>query len=229
MRVLIAEDEEQMSRVLSTAISHQGYVVDVAYDGQTAIDLANQNAYDVIMVMDVMMPVKTGVEAVKEIRQSGNKSHIIMLTAMAEIDDRVTGLDAGADDYLTKPFSLKELLARLRSMSRRLEDFTPNVLSLGRVTLSVGEQELQCENTIRLAGKEAKMLAFFMLNHDKELSTQQLFEHVWGADKDQEDVDEGYVFIYVSYLRQKLQAISANLEIIGQEGSSYKLSEINGG
>ncbi|MFH7333523.1 response regulator, partial [Streptococcus agalactiae] len=109
MRVLIAEDEEQMSRVLSTAISHQGYVVDVAYDGQTAIDLANQNAYDV-MVMDVMMPVKTGVEAVKEIRQSGNKSHIIMLTAMAEIDDRVTGLDAGADDYLTKPFSLKELL-----------------------------------------------------------------------------------------------------------------------
>ncbi|HFH8018122.1 TPA: response regulator transcription factor [Streptococcus agalactiae] len=223
MRVLIAEDEEQMSRVLSTAISHQGYVVDVAYDGQTAIDLANQNAYD------VMMPVKTGVEAVKEIRQSGNKSHIIMLTAMAEIDDRVTGLDAGADDYLTKPFSLKELLARLRSMSRRLEDFTPNVLSLGRVTLSVGEQELQCENTIRLAGKEAKMLAFFMLNHDKELSTQQLFEHVWGADKDQEDVDEGYVFIYVSYLRQKLQAISANLEIIGQEGSSYKLSEINGG
>ncbi|HHL0724935.1 TPA: response regulator transcription factor [Streptococcus agalactiae] len=228
MRVLIAEDEEQMSRVLSTAISHQGYVVDVAYDGQTAIDLANQNAYDV-MVMDVMMPVKTGVEVVKEIRQSGNKSHIIMLTAMAEIDDRVTGLDAGADDYLTKPFSLKELLARLRSMSRRLEDFTPNVLSLGRVTLSVGEQELQCENTIRLAGKEAKMLAFFMLNHDKELSTQQLFEHVWGADKDQEDVDEGYVFIYVSYLRQKLQAISANLEIIGQEGSSYKLSEINGG
>ncbi|HGA4155782.1 TPA: response regulator transcription factor [Streptococcus agalactiae] len=228
MRVLIAEDEEQMSRVLSTAISHQGYVVDVAYDGQTAIDLANQNAYDV-MVMDVMMPVKTGVEAVKKIRQSGNKSHIIMLTAMAEIDDRVTGLDAGADDYLTKPFSLKELLARLRSMSRRLEDFTPNVLSLGRVTLSVGEQELQCENTIRLAGKEAKMLAFFMLNHDKELSTQQLFEHVWGADKDQEDVDEGYVFIYVSYLRQKLQAISANLEIIGQEGSSYKLSEINGG
>ncbi|HGC7659398.1 TPA: response regulator transcription factor [Streptococcus agalactiae] len=233
MRVLIAEDEEQMSRVLSTAISHQGYVVDVAYDGQTAIDLANQNAYDVmvmdVMIMDVMMPVKTGVEAVKEIRQSGNKSHIIMLTAMAEIDDRVTGLDAGADDYLTKPFSLKELLARLRSMSRRLEDFTPNVLSLGRVTLSVGEQELQCENTIRLAGKEAKMLAFFMLNHDKELSTQQLFEHVWGADKDQEDVDEGYVFIYVSYLRQKLQAISANLEIIGQEGSSYKLSEINGG
>lgn len=88
---------------------------------------------------------------------------------------------------------------------------------------------MQCENTIRLAGKEAKMLAFFMLNHDKELSTQQLFEHVWGADKDQEDVDEGYVFIYVSYLRQKLQAISANLEIIGQEGSSYKLSEINGG
>ena len=167
MKVLIAEDEVQMNRVLTTALTHEGYDVDSVYDGQAAIDKANENAYDV-MVMDIMMPIKSGIEAVQEIRQSGNQAHIIMLTAMSEIDDRVTGLDAGADDYLTKPFSLKELLARLRSMSRRVDTaFTSNILKLGSVTLNVGEQELASQNTIRLAGKEAKMLEFFMLNPGK--------------------------------------------------------------
>lgn len=103
MKILVAEDEIQMNRVLTTALTHEGYDVDSVYDGQAAIDMANENAYDV-MVMDIMMPVKSGIEAVQEIRQTGNQSHIIMLTAMAEVDDRVTGLDAGADDYLTKPF-----------------------------------------------------------------------------------------------------------------------------
>ncbi len=168
MKVLIAEDEVQMNRVLTTALTHEGYDVDSVYDGQAAIDKANENAYDV-MVMDIMMPIKSGIEVVQEIRQSGNQAHIIMLTAMSEIDDRVTGLDAGADDYLTKPFSLKELLARLRSMSRRVDTaFTSNILKLGSVTLNVGEQELASQNTIRLAGKEAKMLEFFMLNPGKK-------------------------------------------------------------
>ena len=163
MKVLIAEDEVQMNRVLTTALTHEGYEVDSVFDGQAAVDKAKENAYDV-MVMDIMMPRKTGIQAVQEIRQTGNQSHIVMLTAMAEIDDRVTGLDAGADDYLTKPFSLKELLARLRSMSRRVDtNFTSNILKLGSVTLNVGEQELASQNTIRLAGKEAKMLEFFML------------------------------------------------------------------
>lgn len=115
MKILLAEDEEQLSRVLQTAMIHEGYEVDAAFDGQKAVDLALENAYD-LMILDIMMPKKTGLEALREIRQSGNTSHVIMLTAMSEIDDKVTGLDAGADDYLTKPFSLKELLARLRSM-----------------------------------------------------------------------------------------------------------------
>lgn len=119
MKILLAEDELQMSRVLSASISHEGYAVDVVHDGQAAVDMANKNIYDV-MILDIMMPIKTGIEALKEIRASGNESHVIMLTAMSEVDDKVTGLDAGADDYLTKPFSLKELLARLRSMDRRL-------------------------------------------------------------------------------------------------------------
>lgn len=214
-----------MNRVLTTALTHEGYEVDSVYDGQAAVDLASHNAYDV-MVMDIMMPIKTGVEAVQEIRQMGNQTHIIMLTAMAEVDDRVNGLDSGADDYLTKPFSLKELLARLRSMTRRVDTtFTSKVLTVGSVTLKVGEQELVSHNTIRLAGKESKMLEFFMLNVGKKLSTKQLFNHVWANEAD-EDVDEGYVFIYVSYLRQKLKAIGANISILGEEDGDYQLVEM---
>ena len=226
MKILVAEDEIQMNRVLTTALTHEGYDVDSVYDGQAAIDMANENAYDV-MVMDIMMPVKSGIEAVQEIRQTGNQSHIIMLTAMAEVDDRVTGLDAGADDYLTKPFSLKELLARLRSMSRRVDtNFTSNILTVGTVTLNVGEQELVSQNTIRLAVKESKMLEFFMLNVGKKLSTDQIFNHVWANDKDDPEIDNGYVFIYVSYLRQKLKSIGANVVIEGEEMGGYELKEL---
>ena len=226
MKILVAEDEIQMNRVLTTALTHEGYDVDSVYDGQAAIDMANENAYDV-MVMDIMMPVKSGIEAVQEIRQTGNQSHIIMLTAMAEVDDRVTGLDAGADDYLTKPFSLKELLARLRSMSRRVDtNFTSNILTVGTVTLNVGEQELVSQNTIRLAGKESKMLEFFMLNAGKKLSTDQIFNHVWANDKDDPEIDNGYVFIYVSYLRQKLKSIGANVVIEGEVMGGYELKEL---
>lgn len=226
MKILVAEDEIQMNRVLTTALTHEGYDVDSVYDGQAAIDMATENAYDV-MVMDIMMPVKSGIEAVQEIRQTGNQSHIIMLTAMAEVDDRVTGLDAGADDYLTKPFSLKELLARLRLMSRRVDtNFTSNILTVGTVTLNVGEQELVSQNTIRLAGKESKMLEFFMLNAGKKLSTDQIFNHVWANDKDDPEIDNGYVFIYVSYLRQKLKSIGANVVIEGEEMGDYELKEL---
>lgn len=226
MKILVAEDEIQMNRVLTTALTHEGYDVDSVYDGQAAIDMANENTYDV-MVMDIMMPVKSGIEAVQEIRQTGNQSHIIMLTAMAEVDDRVTGLDAGADDYLTKPFSLKELLARLRSMSRRADtNFTSNILTVGTVTLNVGEQELVSQNTIRLSGKESKMLEFFMLNAGKKLSTDQIFNHVWANDKDDPEIDNGYVFIYVSYLRQKLKSIGANVVIEGEEMGDYELKEL---
>ncbi|ALT80739.1 two-component system response regulator [Streptococcus gallolyticus] len=226
MKILVAEDEIQMNRVLTTALTHEGYDVDSVHDGQAAIDMANENAYDV-MVMDIMMPVKSGIEAVQEIRQTGNQSHIIMLTAMAEVDDRVTGLDAGADDYLTKPFSLKELLARLRSMSRRVDtNFTSNILTVGTVTLNVGEQELVSQNTIRLAVKESKMLEFFMLNVGKKLSTDQIFNHVWANDKDDPEIDNGYVFIYVSYLRQKLKSIGANVVIEGEEMGDYELKKL---
>jgi len=226
MKILLAEDEQQLSRVLETAMTHEGYQVDTAFDGQEAVDLAKENAYD-LMILDIMMPVKTGIEALKEIRQTGNTTHVIMLTAMSEVDDKVTGLDAGADDYLTKPFSLKELLARLRSMSRRVATFTPNLLQIGQTSLNVGEQELISSNSIRLAGKESKMMEFLMLNAQKSLSTQEIFRHVWSKDED-EDLDEGFVWIYISYLRQKLKAIHADLAILGEEGGSFTLVPLEG-
>lgn len=221
MKILLAEDEWQMSNVLTTAMTHQGYDVDVVFNGQEAIDKAKDNAYD-IMILDIMMPIKSGIEALKEIRGSGNCSHIIMLTAMAEINDRVTGLDAGADDYLTKPFSLKELLARLRSMERRVESFTPQVLQFAGVTLNINEQELSAGNAIRLASKEGKLMAFLMLNQGKYLDTKTLYQHVWS---DQEDYDTSIVWVYISYLRQKLLAIQANVIIAGDKDTSYCLLE----
>lgn len=226
MKILLAEDEQQLSRVLETAMTHEGYQVDTAFDGQEAVDLAKENAYD-LMILDIMMPVKTGIEALKEIRQTGNTTYVIMLTAMSEVDDKVTGLDAGADDYLTKPFSLKELLARLRSMSRRVATFTPNLLQIGQTSLNVGEHELISSNSIRLAGKESRMMEFLMLNAQKSLSTQEIFHHVWSKDED-EDLDEGFVWIYISYLRQKLKAIHADLAILGEEGGSFTLVLLEG-
>lgn len=201
MRVLLAEDEVPLSRVISTAISREGYELDVVHDGQAAVEFATSKPYDV-MVMDIMMPKKTGIEALRDIRASGNDSHVIMLTAMAEVDDRVTGLDAGADDYLTKPFSLKELLARLRSIERRLASLSPNILEIGSVKLNMAEQELSSGNSIRLAGKEAKMMAYFMRNLNKVLSSDTLLAHVWPKDE-ADGLDASYVFVYVSYLRQK--------------------------
>ena len=227
MRILLAEDEEQLGRVYRAALEHQGYQVDHSLNGQEAVDLARENAYDV-MILDIMMPVKTGLEALSEIRDSGDRTHIIMLTAMSEINDRVTGLDAVADEYLTKPISLKELLARLRSMERRLDDsFTARILECGSVKLNVSEQEMTANNTIRLAGKESKLMEFFMLNSAKKLSTQDIFQQVWGKNNE-EGVSEDYVYVYVSYLRQKLQSIKADIEIIGEKEGDFQLIEVGG-
>lgn len=161
-----------------------------------------------------------GITALKEIRKSGDKTYVLMLTAKAEVDDRVTGLDSGADDYITKPFSLKELLARLRSKERRADDYTPNELKVGDLSLNVSEQELISHNSIRLSGIETQLMNYFLLNEGKELSTDELLSHVW---KNDEDANADVVWIYVSYLRQKLQSIQSSVQIEGQKGGPYKL------
>lgn len=222
MNILLAEDEKQLSRALVTAMQATGYHVDPAYNGQEAVDLAGQRAYDVI-ILDIMMPKLNGIEALKQLRQTGNKTYVIMLTAMAEIDDKVTGLDAGADDYLTKPFSLKELLARLRSLERRSEDYQEDVLNFADITLDNDEQRLESHNSISLSGKETKLLAYLMKNPGKAIESSILLDQGW--DKDDE-ADETDLWIYISYLRQKLQAVNAYVTIVGEKGGPFTLSQL---
>lgn len=219
MKLLLAEDEKAMSMALVAVLEHSGYEVDAVYDGMAAVEKGRNNTYD-CMIFDIMMPKLDGIGALKELRSSGDTTPVIMLTAKAEVDDRITGLDAGADDYLTKPFAMAELLARIRSMTRRSTTFTPSRLAAGHVELDVEEQELSCKNAIRLANKETKLMKFFMLNIGKSLSTEVIFAHVW---KDEEDVTEDIVWIYVSYLREKLTAIQADIQILGEKNGTFLL------
>lgn len=221
-RILLAEDEIELSRALTAVLTHQGFEVDAVYNGLDALEAAGRKAYD-CMVFDVMMPGLDGISAVKKIREGGDVTPILMLTAKSGVDDRVEGLDAGADDYLTKPFAVKELMARIRSMTRRSTAFTPSRLSYGSVTLDTAEQELIGSNSIRLGKKESKLMELFLLNPGKDLSTQDIFRRVW---KDEEDADPGVVWVYISYLRHKLRSVQADLSIEGDQGASYRLVRI---
>ena len=224
MKILLAEDEKELSRAVTAILEHAKYAVDAAYDGTEALALAENNAYDV-MIFDIMMPKMDGIELLKRIRQSGNYTPVIMLTAKSEIDDRITGLDAGADDYLTKPFAMGELLARLRSMTRRSTSYTPTKLHVGSVTLDTEEQEMRSENSIRLAGKEARLMEYLMQNAGKSLSTEELFRHIWGKD---ENAETKIVWMYISFLRNKLRAINADLVIEGEQNGSFALHQTAG-
>jgi DNA-binding response OmpR family regulator len=218
MDILLAEDEKAMSMAVSAVLNHSGYNVDPAYDGQEAVEKAQNHPYD-CMIFDVMMPRKDGITALQELRQSGNTTPVILLTAKSEVDDKISGLDAGADDYLTKPFAMGELLARIRSMVRRNQKDS-EALHQGSVTLKVGEGELSCKSAVRLSAKETQLMKVLMMNPDKECSTEMLFDRVW--DKDEQS-DSGIVWIYVSYLREKLNAIGGDLRIDGKRGGSFKL------
>lgn len=220
MRILVAEDEQQLSHVLSSAMTASGYQVDIANNGQEAVEQAKENAYDVI-ILDIMMPVKSGLEALKEIRATGNRTYIMMLTAMGEEDDKVTGLDAGADDYLTKPFSLKELLARLRSRQRRDDSYQVDVLEFGDLTLNGNDQSLESRNSISLTNRENRLLQYFILNANKELSVNELINHVWDEN---DTVDQEDLWINICYLRQKLQAIQSQVTISGEKTGPFMIA-----
>ena len=220
MRILVAEDAQQLSHVLSSAMTASGYQVDIANNGQEAVEQAKENAYDVI-ILDIMMPVKSGLEALKEIRATGNRTYIMMLTAMGEEDDKVTGLDAGADDYLTKPFSLKELLARLRSRQRRDDSYQVDVLEFGDLTLNGNDQSLESHNSISLTNRENRLLQYFILNANKELSANELINHVWDEN---ETADQEDLWINICYLRQKLQAIQSQVTISGEKTGPFMIA-----
>ena len=213
MKILLAEDEKAMSMALCAVLEHSGYQVDAVYDGQAAVEKARQEIYDA-MIFDIMMPVKDGISALTELREEGDR------TAKAEVDDRINGLDAGADDYLTKPFAMGELLARLRSLTRRQEDFNRDTLQAGTVTLNCAEGELSSKSTVRLSPKETQLMKFFMQHPGKPCETRVLFDRIW---QDEKQEDPGIVWIYVSYLREKLRAIGGNLTIDGHQDGAFVL------
>lgn len=218
MKILLAEDEKDMSAALVAILTHSGYEVDPVYDGEAAVQMAQRHSYD-CMVFDIMMPKLDGVQALQQIRDGGDVTPVIMLTAKSEVADRINGLDAGADDYLTKPFAMAELLARLRAMTRRSTAFTPQKLQTGSVSLDVAEQELCSTNAVRLSAKETKLMQLLMLNADKDLTTGEILSRVWPD----EEEDEKIVWIYSSYLKEKLAAIDADITITGGEGGPFRL------
>lgn len=221
MKLLFAEDERSLSRAITHILEKNCYSVDAVYDGQAALDYLENGDYDGV-ILDIMMPKVDGISVLRTIRAKGNSVPVLMLTAKSEIDDRVLGLDTGANDYLTKPFDTKELLARIRAMTRgnRAVDAT---LNYGNITLNRTNFELSSPTgSFRLANKEYQMMELLMANAGQLLSSDQFLEKIWGLDS---DVESSVVWVYISYLRKKLTALNANVSIRAVRNAGYVLEE----
>ena len=222
MKLLFAEDERSLSRAITHILEKNCYSVDAVYDGQTALEYLENGDYDGV-ILDIMMPKADGIFVLRTIRAKGNPVPVLMLTAKSEIDDRVLGLDAGANDYLTKPFDTKELLARIRAMTRgnRAVDAT---LHFGNLTLNRTNFELSSPTgSFRLANKEYQMMELLMANARQLISSDQFLEKIWGLDS---DIEASVVWVYISYLRKKLTALNANVSIRAVRNAGYLLEEV---
>ncbi len=220
MKLLYAEDEPAMSEAVTDILEYHHYTVDAVYDGREALDYARAEHYDGI-ILDVMMPKMDGFAVLKTLREEGNTTPVLLLTAKAEVEDRIAGLDLGADDYLPKPFATGELLARVRAMLRRREDFTPDVLTCGDLALNTANGELRCgENSVSLPNLEFKLMELLMNNRGICISTEDMLVKVWGYDT---DADIGVVWVYLSYLRKRLAALGSAVQIKVRRGVGYTL------
>lgn len=220
MRLLLAEDERELSDALVAILKHNNYSVDAVYDGQDALDYLQAQEYDGA-ILDIMMPKMDGLTVLKKIREQGNPVPVLLLTAKTTVDDRVTGLDAGADDYLGKPFAMKELLARIRAMTRRQTEVSQPVLQYGNITLNRATFELSTTmDSLRLANKEFQMLEMLMSNPGQIISTERFMEKIWGYDS---ETEINVVWVYISYLRKKLSGVGADVEIKAIRNQGYSL------
>ena len=221
MKLLFAEDTKDLNRVITQMLTMQGYDVDSALDGRQALDLALKNGYDG-MILDIMMPEMSGLEVLSEIRKHHIITPVLLLTAKSEVDDRVAGLDAGADDYLTKPFAMKELLARVRALTRRTHEYSQDEMHFGDIRLNAGSLELTAENTVRLSMKECELMQALISDPDHVVDSAFLLDHVW---HDDENADDSTVWLYINFLRDKLRYIDSHLDIDGKEGGPFTLKE----
>lgn len=222
MRLLLAEDEQELSHALVTILTRNNYSVDAVDNGRDALDYLMAGNYDGA-ILDIMMPQMDGITVLKNVRAAGNHVPILMLTAKAEVDDRVLGLDNGADDYLTKPFSMRELLARIRAMTRRQESTTDTVLTLGNVSLGRSTYTVSTPSeAFRLANKEYQMLEMLMIHPHQVISAEQFMDKIWGYDS---ETDQNVVWVYISFLRKKLVALGADISIKATRGLGYSLEK----
>ncbi len=220
MRLLLAEDERELSHALTTILKHNHYSVDAVYDGETALDYLLGGSYDGA-VLDIMMPKLDGLTVLRRAREQGCSLPILLLTARSEIDDRVAGLDAGADDYLTKPFATRELLARIRAMTRRQAEMTASVLQIGDLSLDRLSFELStAKGSFHLASKEFQMMEMLMSHPGIRITTEQFMERIWGYDS---EAEINVVWVYLSYLRKKLATLESNVRIRAFRGMGYTL------
>lgn len=225
MKLLLAEDEIELSNALCVILRHAGYTVDAVYDGQDAYDYAKVGGYDGL-ILDVMMPGMDGMEVLSRLRGEGLGTPALFLTARAEIEDRIHGLDLGADDYLTKPFDTGELLARIRAMMRRKEDYTPSVLQCGdlcldRASYALYKEDAAEDGVIQLVGKEFQMLELLMETPGHIISADTFMDRIWP------DADAGtdVVWVYISNLRKKIRSLDVNVEIRSTRGLGYSIGE----
>ena len=222
MKILLAEDERRMAQALKELLKQENYEVDHFEDGLSALDAIEGDVYDMI-ILDVMMPGMNGFQVAKNARAKGIKAPILMLTAKGEVDDKVEGLDSGADDYLTKPFMAKELLARIRALLRRNYDAQDGVLSFGDITLNTNSATLtSSENgqSIRLSDKEFRILEYMIANKGYILTREQLALKIWGYDN---EAEYNNVEVYMSFTRKKLAFIHARTQIKAVRGIGYEL------
>ena len=224
MRILIAEDNRDISKALTAVLEKNSYSVDAVYNGADAYDYAVSGVYDGI-ILDIMMPRLDGMEVLARLRRENITTPILMLTAKGELSDRVAGLDAGADDYLPKPFAVAELLSRVRAMLRRRSDYQPDIVSINGVNFNKGTLELEYSKAkCRLVTRELQVFEMLSDNMGRIISTDYLMEHIWGWDS---EVEVNIVWVTVSNIRKKLQAIKAPLVIRSVRGVGYRLEAEN--
>ncbi|WP_026655937.1 response regulator transcription factor [Butyrivibrio sp. AE3003] len=220
MRILIAEDEVATAKALKLLMEKAMYSVDIVHNGDDAWDYIQEGSYEVI-VLDIMMPGKSGLEVLSLIRQNGIRTPVLLLTSKAEIEDRVAGLEAGADDYLPKPFATSELIARVKALGRRSENYNDSVQSIGNIILDSNKYEISVgKKSIKLTNKEFQLIELFILHPGQVFSTEHLMEKIWGYDTES-DVD--VVWTTIGYVRKKLRQIKANVEIKTMRGIGYAL------
>ena len=219
MKILVAEDTRDLNRNITLLLQHEKYVVDSAFDGIEALEYLKKDSYDCV-ILDIMMPGMDGLSVLREIRQRHVMTPVLLLTAKAEVEDRVAGLDAGADDYLPKPFAFKELMARVRALIRRLPSHPETNLVMGDIKLDTENHSLSATNSVGLSNKEYELMVVLISNSDIQLSTKYLIEHVW---KSEEGTQEDTVWLYISYLKRKLSMINSAVTISGTKGGSFQL------